>query len=530
MARRNLDEIEGYVSWQSLNGVGHGGILLPRAIAIAMEMQTATTAKKAVQKSPDILGGKPLPKIPLNSDQSIVAAVAFAKRFLAGVAPPNSLSAKFSADLLAGVLVECAHSNPRHGWDDVLNYPIDPLWDCAKQMLWSFQLLPVMKQPSAARWLEQFLLDVQGIPSDGGGLTKAAHKHWKMALEKRKKSGKRKAIASEQKQEQELKPVPTTVVIFDPEELENAVTRLAELPSERQNTGRRVLEKAREEFGIRLLPDALAAALRLDAKKLEFENLVEPIERLQTDLILASKMDPREFRVSPILLLGEPGIGKTFLASQLADVLGVPSDKVSAGGAQGGFQLTGSHASWTGAKPGAISTLLALSTSAAPVVVIDEVDKIGGDTRYPFLPVLLDLLDAGTARQFRDDYFEMRFNASHVIYVLTANNIENVPPALLSRVEVFVVPPPGPEQRLRIIRQTLADLNKRTRQQIRMVDGGAEQLAEQTNIDLRQLNRLVMTAFAKVIQSGGQELDIGDRNVTAALKATLEKMSKPIQR
>jgi ATP-dependent Lon protease len=218
------------------------------------------------------------------------------------------------------------------------------------------------------------------------------------------------------------------------------------------------------------------------------------------------------------------------LATELANALGVPSDKIGAGGAQGGFQLTGSHSSWAGAKPGAIATLLALSPSSAPVMVIDEVDKIGEDSRYPFLPVLLDLLDAGTARRFKDEFFEMRFNANNVIYVLTANSIEKVPPALLSRVEVFALPSPGPEQRLRIIQQTLSGLNKKTGQHIELVADGAEQLAEQVNIDLRALNRLVTTAFAKAIQSGAHELDLGDRKVTAALKSALEKMSRQVLR
>lgn len=472
-------------------------------------------------------GGEPLPKIPLNSDETMRAAVVFAETFLAGVPPPGLLSMKFSANLLAGVLVECAHSDPRKGWDDVLYYLVDPLWDCERQIFASFYRPPVMKQPSAERWLEQFMVDLDRLPTRGEGLSKAAHKHWTLALAQQKKSGKSREVVPEQKQEPD--PASHTVVVFDPQELEDAVSRLAELPVERQNTGRRILEKAREQFGIRHIPDAMAAARKLDDKKLEFENLAEPIERLQTDLILASKMEPKEFRVSPILLLGEPGIGKTYLATQLADVLGVPSDKVSAGGAQGGFQLTGSHATWTAAKPGAIATLLAMSTSAAPVLVLDEVDKMGNDIRYPFLPVLLDLLDAGTARQFRDDYFEMTFNARHIVYVLTANSIENVPPALLSRVEVFVVPAPGPEQRLRIIRQTLSALNQKTRQQIQLLDCGAEQLAERTEYDLRQLNRFVTTAFAKVLQLGGQELDLGDPTVAAVLKAALERMSKPIK-
>ena len=231
-------------------------------------------------------------------------------------------------------------------------------------------------------------------------------------------------------------------------------------------------------------------------------------------------MGPQEFRISPILLLGSPGIGKTYLANQLAQALGVPSEKISAGGAQGGFQLTGSHGTWMGAKPGMIASLLAKSASAAPVLVIDEVDKIH-DTKYPFLPDLLDLLEAGTAKQFRDEYFEMVLDASKIIVILTANDISCVPAPLLSRVDVFTILPPEPSQRLRIIQQTIMELCKKTNQKIGFGLGVAERLADRMDIDLRQLNRLVNAAFATALQAGDKVARIQTPDVLGKIRFNL---------
>ena len=145
--------------------------------------------------------------------------------------------------------------------------------------------------------------------------------------------------------------------------------------------------------------------------------------------------------------------------------------------------------------------LLAQSASASPVLVIDEVDKIHED-RHAFLPVLLDLLDAGTAKQFRDEYFEMDFDASRIIFVLTANSIDKVPPALLSRVEVFHVPAPQPEQRLRIIQKNMVDLSQKTGREIAFSPDAAEWLADRMSFDLRQLHRLARASFSAALQAG----------------------------
>lgn len=498
MVRRDskeLDEAPGFARyWQDTSSIG---ILLPIAVleAAVAQRKTAVTASQKKLTFP-VLGGKPLPKIRINTEQDIADATAFAKKFLKNAVPPALLSAQVSEDLLVAVLLVTAYQHPEHGMLDVLHYLVDPLWDSSRQVLSELRNTAKSSACSgpAALWLAGFFNQVDSISDTERAATdllKAANLHWSKALNKPKRQ-----------------PVPIeaakpnrTLQVFSPEALDKAVVAIKDMNSERQDAGVRILEQARVNQGSRTLPDAHQASKNLEAKKLSFENLLEPIERLQIDLVLAAAMRPEEFRISPILLLGQPGIGKTYLASQLAEALGVPTEKISAGGAQGGFQLVGSHGAWTGAKPGMIAAMLAKSASAAPVLVIDEVDKIY-DAKYPFLPVLLDLLDAGTAKRFKDEYCEMEFDASRIIVVLTANDISNVPPPLLSRVEVFTVPPPEPSQRLRIIEQTMSGLCGKTNQQIGLGVGVAERLADRMDIDLRQLDRMVHTAFANALQAG----------------------------
>lgn len=499
MVRRDFKDMDseapGFARyWQDTSSKG---ILLPFEVAAAVAAEKKEVTAKPTSTLP-VLGGKPLPKIRINTDHDISDATAFAKKFLKNTAPPALLSSQVSQDLLVAVLLVTAYKNPAHGMSDVLYWLVDPLWDSARQVLSELKNTAkdsIFSGPGAlwfAGFARQFdsLFDTERTATD---LLKAANLHWSKALNK----PKRRPVPVEA-----VKP-NRTIQVFFPDALEKAVVAIKDMNSERQDAGVRILEQARVNQGNRTLPDTRQASKNLEAKKLKFENLVQPIERLQTDLVLAAAMHPQEFRISPILLLGQPGIGKTYLATQLADALGVPTEKISAGGAQGGFQLAGSHGAWMGAKPGMIASMLAKSVSAAPVLVIDEVDKIQ-DARYPFLPVLLDLLDAGTVTRFRDEYFEMEIDASRIIVVLTANDISNVPPPLLSRVEVFTVPAPEPSQRLRIIQQTMADLRGKTNQQISLVPGVAERLADRMDIDLRQLSRLVHSAFATALQAGDQ--------------------------
>ena len=508
----NEDEVAGFSRyWKDKESKG---ILLPIAVSQVIQAEgDAAAAQAAIEKARLAqaektttkrirLGGMTLPKIRVHTNWDIADAVSFAQELLDDVEPPTLLPAQLSQDLLAAVLMEIAYEAAGDGMDDVLYYLDDPLWDSSKQMLVSFGNSKFFGQKAAAAWLDRFQQEhIQVLweaPEQGlKELVQAAKLHWSTALGK-----PQQAIADDnQPIAAEVHQTTRTLQVFCPEALDKAAAAIRDMNSDRRAAGARILDQARGGAGSRDLPDASQASKNLEAKKLDFENLLQPINRLQMDLVLAEAMRAQDFRISPLLLLGEPGIGKTFLASQLAGALGVPSEKISAGGAQGAFQLTGSHSTWTNAKPGMVAALLAKSASAAPVLVIDEVDKIHED-RHAFLPVLLDLLDAGTAQRFRDEFFEMEFDASRIIVVLTANDISKVPPPLLSRVEVFTVPAPQPGQRLRIIEQTMADLSEKTGHAIAFAPGVAERLAERMDIDLRQMTRLVRASFATALQAG----------------------------
>lgn len=433
-----------------------------------------------------------LSSIRVNTQHDLADAMTLASRLLStATAGLDRVTSELSHDLLVAITLRLAYEQNGGNLVDVLAFLRDPRWDEARQITASFYYSDqVFLQEDAAQWRKAFLGKFTSLTATKANtLIKHCYRHWTSVIQPDGNGEKNKAKAK------------ARIEIFSQEALAEAVVKISEIKDEKRAAGERILQNAHANGGYRRLPDAKAANLNLEAAKSFFENLVEPIERLQMDLILSAAMKPQEFRISPILLLGEPGIGKTFLATQLAAAMGVATEKISAGGAQAGFQFTGSHSSWQSARPGLLFSLLAQGGSATPVIVIDEVDKIR-DSLYPILPVLLDLLDAGTAQHFKDEYFEMEFDASRIIFVMTANSIEDVPLPLLSRVEIFNIPPPEPEQRLRIIQETFDHLRRKTRKRIALDASTRESLSNRIDIDLRRVTRLVNEAFTKAMKTG----------------------------
>jgi len=371
----------------------------------------------------------------------------------------------------------------------MLEYLVDPGWDDVKQLTQSFHDCEAFRNKEGLTWLNIFMKKINRFSDERlESLIKRIHFEWQAALSGA--ASKRRA-----------KPPRSSIQVFNQEAVSKAFTRMDEIKDEKKTGGDHILENAQFNNGYRTVPDVRKAWAKLEAEKSRFENLMEPIGRLQMDLLLAGAMKPEDFYITPILLLGDPGIGKTFLATQLADSLGVAMEKISAGGAQGGFQITGSHSTYLSARPGSLTAVLAAGTSASPVFVIDEVDKIV-DGQHPVLPVLLDLFEPNTAKAFKDQFLELEYDASRVIFILTANTLDGVPLPLLSRVEVFDVPRPAPAQRLRIIQDEAEQLRRKTRKQIELDEGTSQILAERTDIDLRKTTRLVKEAFTQALLLG----------------------------
>lgn len=399
-------------------------------------------------------------------------------------------------DVIVGAALRMVYESNVPTWDHVLDYLIGPGWDYVTQIaLDLYQQKPHVMETPAGQWIKTHM---ERLPSmDEAALQRLINRSAAMLKDAlacvknpvpEAETGKAKV--------RRVRKLPA-IQIFRPEALTKADAHLGRIDGKDRDRAGHDLAQARTNDGFRLLPNVRKAVTNLTHLSEKFENLAEPIAHLKSELTLAGAMNASDFRISPILLLGDPGIGKTHLALQLANALGVPMAKVSAGGSAASFQLVGSHGTWSRAMPGSVFTLLASNSSAAPVMVIDEVDKLGGGN-YSLQPTLLDMLEPTSARHFKDEFYDLEFDASRIVFVLTANTLRFVPEPLLSRVAVFHVPRPQPDQRLRIIQDALMHLQRKTRKRIEL-DTSAHDLAERVDVDLRQTIRLVTEAFSKAM-------------------------------
>jgi ATP-dependent Lon protease len=276
--------------------------------------------------------------IRVGTDHDLADAMALASRLLDNTSVNlDFVTRQFSTDLLVAVLLSTAYGTRDKTLDEVLFFLVDPAWEGARQILLSFSHeKEAFQQKNAALWRKGLNSKIMRVAADAADvMVNRCYLHWKNAF----------AMAAGV--EVIAKPV-LGVAVFDPQAVAKALQMVSGIQPEKMAGADRLLQNAQAHDGYRVVPDARQASAKLEEAKARFENLVVPIERLQNDLILAAAMDPEDFQIPPILLLGEPGIGKTYLATQLADALGVATEKISAGGAQGGFQFTGSHTSWSG--------------------------------------------------------------------------------------------------------------------------------------------------------------------------------------
>jgi len=185
-------------------------------------------------------------------------------------------------------------------------------------------------------------------------------------------------------------------------------------------------------------------------------NFGEVIDDIRKHLALAvAGSEPMHF--TPILLLGEPGIGKTHFARELAARLGTGHEFVSMSSLTAGWILSGASAQWNNAKPGKVAHTLVHGDYANPIVVLDEIDKAGGDSRYDPMGALYSLLEHDTARAFKDEFVDIDIDASHILWVTTANDERSIPEPILNRMNVYEVPRPDHEASLSIARALYRD-------------------------------------------------------------------------
>lgn len=259
----------------------------------------------------------------------------------------------------------------------------------------------------------------------------------------------------------------------------------------------------------------------LDADHYGMDKIKERI--LEYLAVLKLKGDMK----SPILcFVGPPGIGKTSLGKSIAHAIGRKYIRLSLGGLHDESEIRGHRKTYIGAMPGRILQNLRKAKTSNPVMILDEIDKIGNDFRGDPSSALLEVLDPEQNNTFYDNYLELEYDLSKVLFIATANSLQSIQPALRDRLEIIDLSGYAIEEKIEIARRHLVPKQKEAhglgKQSLKIPDAVLEKVIENYTREsgVRELDR----QLASLMRNKARELATHGKMKPAIALADVERI------
>lgn len=294
--------------------------------------------------------------------------------------------------------------------------------------------------------------------------------------------------------------------VYDVDAVDRA---LAELPGSASDALKSTYEKMIKLGGTRLTvkPAGIPAMAHLYQ---DLPNFNEVLDDIKKQIALCSTSED-SLELTPILLLGDPGIGKTHFARRIAELLSTGFGFVSMSSLTAGWILSGSSSQWKNAKPGKVFETFLNGQFANPLMVVDEIDKAGGDSSYDALGALYTLLEHDTAIRFIDEFVEVPIDASSVFWIATANDASRIPDPILNRMNVYEIESPDHEAAIRIAQSIYCEIRNShdwgKQFPPALGEGTVERLSE---LSPREMRRAIMNGFGNAKLASHDEIKVDD--------------------